>query len=78
MGEFRHSVLLGTDRFACEKPVDRLSMTAMPMMPMLEAKEVRKVRPFLVLMLLKESLRAVKKLMLVFFRVNRSGLGRSW
>ena len=41
----------------------------MPMIPMLEAKEVKIVRHFLVEIFFPESFKAVKKLMLVRFKV---------
>ena len=45
-------------------PLERESISAMPMMPMLPAKAVSMVRPFFVIRLLSERLRAVRKDML--------------
>ena len=48
-------------------PLDSDMISAMPMMPMLPAKAVRMVRAFLVIRLLVDRARAVRKLMEVFF-----------
>ena len=48
-------------------PLERDNISAMPMMPMDPAKEVRMVRPFLVIRLLRDREKAVKKDMEGFF-----------
>ena len=48
------------------KPFDNDKIKAIPIIPILEAKAVNKVLPFLVLMLLKDSFKAVLKFIAVF------------